>query len=126
MCQRNAGRAITGQAKTISTILAEKDIPTFATMARQLNSIATEKSICVADISPGREITTTKFRQHTRKSRRKTVSKALKTIFGTTQPERTTGLLPPWLQTGNPVLVEDGAKSGDAENDKVLELLKLA
>ena len=47
MCQRYAGRAITGQIKTTpaEAILAEADLPTIATRATQLNTILMEKSL---------------------------------------------------------------------------------
>ena len=46
MCQRYAGRAITGQVSTTpaETILAEADLPTVATMATNLSTIAMVKS----------------------------------------------------------------------------------
>ena len=45
MCQRYAGRAITGQMKTtpVEAILEEADLPIVATWATQLSTIAMEK-----------------------------------------------------------------------------------
>ena len=43
-----------------------------------------------------------------------------------TQPERITGFLPPWQQSGNRVFEVDGAKSGEAEKNKILVLHRLA
>ena len=43
MCQRYVGRAITGQIRT--TLVEEADLPTVATRATQLSTIAMEKSL---------------------------------------------------------------------------------
>ena len=47
MCQRYAGRAITGQVKItpVEAISVEADLPTVATRASQLSTIAMEKSL---------------------------------------------------------------------------------
>ena len=47
MCQRYAGRAITGQIKKtpVEAILAEADLPTVATRVTQLSTLAMEKSL---------------------------------------------------------------------------------
>ena len=47
MCQKYAGRAIAGQIDStlVEAILAEADLPTVATRATQLSTIAMEKSL---------------------------------------------------------------------------------
>ena len=54
MCQRYAGRAITGQIKTthVEATLAEADLPTVVTRASQLSSIAMEMSFRMPDTNP--------------------------------------------------------------------------
>ena len=54
MCQRYAGRAITGQIKTtpVKAILAEADLPTVATRATQLSTIVIEKPFRMPDTNP--------------------------------------------------------------------------
>ena len=129
MCQRYAGGAITGQVSTTpaETILAEADLPTVVTRATQLCTIAMVKSDRMLDTNPIWQIATTKVHQNTKKtSRRKTASEACRYIFGSMQPERTPGFLPPWLQTGNHVFEADGARSGDAEKDKEWAQWRLA
>ena len=75
------------------------------------------------DTNPRKNIFTAKVRQRTKKtSRRKKVNEVCRTMFGSTQLERNPGLLPPWLLTGNYVLEVDGANSGEAEEDIILEL----
>ena len=74
MCQRYAGRAITGQVKMTP---AEADLPTVATRTTQLSTIAMEKSLRMPDTHPRRQIATTKVRQRTKKSSwRKTAGEA--------------------------------------------------
>ena len=70
MCQRYAGRAITGQVKTIpaEAILVEVDIQTVVIMATQLSAVAMEKSYQMPDTNPRRQIAATKVRQHTKKT----------------------------------------------------------
>ena len=53
-------------------------------------------------------------------------SEVRRSIFGSTQPERTTGQKPTWLQAGNVVLEVDGVKPGEAVKDKILALQSLA
>ena len=93
MCQRYAGRAITGQIKTSQTV---------ASRATQLSTIAMEMSLKMPDTNPRKQIATVEVRQRTKKtSWRKKASEVWRSIFGSTQPKMTPGLLPPWLQTGN-------------------------
>ena len=128
MCQRYAGRAISGQIMTTHAkkISAQADIPTVATGATQLSTIAMEKSLWMPDTNPRNQIATADVRQPTKKkSLRKKASEAWRSILGSIQPERTLGLLPPWLQTGNHIFYVDGARLGETEKDKIWALHRL-
>ena len=120
MCQRYAGRAITGQIKTTSVeaISAEAHLPTVATCATQLSTIAMEKYLLMPETNQRRQIATAEIRQLTKKtSMRKKASEVRISIFWSTQPERTPGILPPWPQTVNHVSEVDCVKSGEAEKN---------
>ena len=94
MCQRYAGRVITGQVKTtpVKGILAEDDLPTVATRATQLSTITMESILRMPDTNPRKQIATAEVRQHTKKtSWRKKANEVWRTIFGSTQPERLHG-----------------------------------
>ena len=98
MCQRYAGGAITGQLKMTpaEVILVEADLPNVAIRATQLSVIAMEKSLRMPDANPRGRIAIAIVRQRTKKtSWRKTASEVRRSIFGSTQPERSPGLLPP-------------------------------
>ena len=87
MCQRYAGKAITGQIKTIpvEAILSEADLPTVAIRAMQLSSTDIEKSLLMPDTNPRRQIATVEVRQRTKKtSWRKKASEVWRSIFGST------------------------------------------
>ena len=102
MCQRCAGRTITGQLKTtpVEVILAEADLLFVATRATQLSTMAMKNSLRMPDANPEKQIATEYVRQCTKNTRwRKKASDVWRSIFGSTQTERTPGLLPPWLQT---------------------------
>ena len=121
-CQRYSGRAITGQIMTtpVEAILAEADLPTVATRATQLSTIAMEKSLRMPDANPGKQIASAEIRQRSKKtSWRKIASEVWRSIFGFTQAEWTPRILPPWIQTGSHFVEGDGVKSGEAEKDKI-------
>ena len=96
-----------------------------STTAKAVIFCACQKSI--SDTNPRRQAATAEVGQRTKKtSLKKKASEVFKSIFGSTQPERTPGLLLPWLQTGSHVLEVDGAKSCEAEKDKIWALQRLA
>ena len=100
MCQRYAERAFTVQIKTppVKAISAEADLPTVATRATQLS----HGEVSLPNTNPRKQIATAEAHQRTKKTNWiKIASDVSRFIFGSTQPERTPGLLPPWLQTGN-------------------------
>ena len=70
ICQRYAERAITGQIKTtaVKAILAEADLPTVATRATLLSTIAMEKSLRMLDTNPRKQIATSDASQRTKKT----------------------------------------------------------
>ena len=70
MYQRYFGRAITGQIKKffVKAILAEADLPTLATRATLLSTIAVEKSLLMPNTNLKRQITTAEVNQHTKKT----------------------------------------------------------
>ena len=65
MCQRYAGRAITGQIKTtqVQATLAEADLPTVAT---HLSTMV--KPLCMPDPNPRKQTVIAKIRLHTKKT----------------------------------------------------------
>ena len=96
MYQRYARRAITGQIKAtpVEAILAEADLPTVAARATQLSNVAMEKSLRMPDTNPRMQVATAEVHQRTKKtSWRKKASEVWRSIFGSTQPERTPGIL---------------------------------
>ena len=128
MCQRYAGRAITGQIKTtpVEEIMAEADHPTVATRATQLCVIAMEKSVRIPDANPRKQIATSEALQRMQMTCwRNKASEVLMSIIGSTQQVMSPGLLPPWLQIGNHVFDVDGVKSDEAEKNKILALKRL-
>ena len=60
MCQRYAGGRITGQTKItpVKVISAEADLPTVATRATQVSTIAMEKTLWMPDTNLRRQIAT--------------------------------------------------------------------
>ena len=96
MCQRYAGRTIAGKIKKtpVEATLADSDLPTLATMATQLSTIAMEKCLWMPDTNQKMQIVTAEVRQCTKKKGwRKKASKVWRSILGSTQPERTTAIL---------------------------------
>ena len=96
MYQRYARRAITGQIKKtpVEAILAEADLPTVAARARQLSNVAMEKSLRMPDTNPRMQVATAEVHQRTKKtSWRKKAIEVWRSIFWSTQPERTPGSL---------------------------------
>ena len=98
MCQSYVERAITGQTKTtpVGAILADADLTIVATRATQLSTIAIGKSLRMPDKNQRSQIVIAEVCQCTKNtSWRKKASEDWRSIFGSTQPERTPGLLPP-------------------------------
>ena len=64
MCQRYAGRAMTGRIKTthVEAILVQADIPNVATRATQLSTIAMKKSLLTPETNPRKQIATAEVR----------------------------------------------------------------
>ena len=84
MCQRYAGRAITGQFKTTPTeaILAEAFLPTVAKRATKFSTIAMEKPLRMPDTNPRRQLAIERVCQRTKnKSWRKIASEACRSIY---------------------------------------------
>ena len=78
------------------------------------------------DANPRKQIVTADVCQRSKKtSLRKKVSEVWRSIIVSTLSERTSGLLPPWLQTGNHVFEVDVVTSGEAEKDKIWALQRL-
>ena len=116
----------TNEATPVDAILAEADLPTVSTRATQLSTMAMEKSLGMPDTNPRKQIATAEVLQHTKRaSWRQKDSKVWRSIFGSTPPERTPGLLPPWLQTGSHIFELDGVKSGESEKVKIWALQRL-
>ena len=73
MCQRYDGRTITGQIKIthVKVISAEADLPTIATRATQVSTIAMEMSLWMPDANLRRQIATAEVRQCSKKTSRR-------------------------------------------------------
>ena len=88
--------------------------------------MAMEKFLRMPDANPISQIVTADVRQRTKKTAwRKKASEVWRSIFESTQRERTPGLLPTRLQTLNHDFEVDGENSGEAEKDKIWALQRL-
>ena len=75
------------------------------------------------DANQRRLVASAEVRQRTKKTGwGQKASELWRSIFGSTQPDWTPRLLPPWLQTGNHVFEMDRAISGEAEKVKIWAL----
>ena len=83
----------------VEATIAEADLPTVATRASHLYTIAMENSFSMRDANPSRQIATAEVRQRRKKtSLGKKAGEVWMSIIGPTQPDRTPG-----LQAGNHV-----------------------